>query len=298
MRRMPSIASSFGTGRAPGRPRHTGQTLVLGSAPNSTAQPQNIFDRVRSSTWVSMPITGLVRAHGAHLRRRQRRPGGEAAEPLELGGDPEHDLLAERRCHHLEPDRQPGGVETDRHRDGRIADQVRRDGADVGQVHRQGVVGLLAEPERSRGARRRHQHVDLLVGGGEVLAHQRAHPLRLPVEGVVVAGAESVGAEQDAPGDLGAEALAAGRRHHLLGGVPVDPQPVAHPVEASQVRRALGGSDQVVSGERMGDGRQRHLDDLRTSVGEAVDRARGTQRAPRSRSPRRRAPSPLRCGDR
>ena len=46
------------TGRAPGRPRHTGQTWVLGSAPKVVAQPQNIFVAVPSSTWTSRPITG------------------------------------------------------------------------------------------------------------------------------------------------------------------------------------------------------------------------------------------------
>ena len=52
------IAFSLATGRLPGRPRHTSQTCVLGSAPNSVEQPQNIFDAVPSSTWVSRPITG------------------------------------------------------------------------------------------------------------------------------------------------------------------------------------------------------------------------------------------------
>ena len=54
---MYSIAFSFGTGRVPGWPRHTGHTLVLGSAPNSFRHPQNILVRVESSTWHSRPIT-------------------------------------------------------------------------------------------------------------------------------------------------------------------------------------------------------------------------------------------------
>ena len=53
-----SIARRFGTGSAPGRPRHTGQTSVFGGAPNHRAlQPQNIFDSVLSSTCVSIPMT-------------------------------------------------------------------------------------------------------------------------------------------------------------------------------------------------------------------------------------------------
>ena len=53
-----SIAFSLATGSAPGRPRQTGQIWVFGSAPNSVEQPQNIFEAVPSSTWVSRPITG------------------------------------------------------------------------------------------------------------------------------------------------------------------------------------------------------------------------------------------------
>src|SRR3954464_13018058 len=54
---MYSIALWFGTGSVPGWPRHTGQTLVFGSAPNTLAQPQNIFVAVESSTWHSRPMT-------------------------------------------------------------------------------------------------------------------------------------------------------------------------------------------------------------------------------------------------
>src|SRR5258705_9850133 len=50
-------ASPFGIGSGPGNPRHTGHTCVLGGAPNAVEQPQNIFDLVRSCTWVSRPIT-------------------------------------------------------------------------------------------------------------------------------------------------------------------------------------------------------------------------------------------------
>ena len=58
---MDSIAAAFATGSAPGRPRHTGQVWVFGSAPNAVGQPQNIFDAVPSSTCVSSPITGSYR---------------------------------------------------------------------------------------------------------------------------------------------------------------------------------------------------------------------------------------------
>ena len=53
-----STAFSLTTGRAPGRPRQTGQTWLLGSAPNPVAHPQNILVAVLSSTCTSSPITG------------------------------------------------------------------------------------------------------------------------------------------------------------------------------------------------------------------------------------------------
>ena len=55
---MYSIAARLGTGSDPGRPRHTGQTWVLGSPPNVAGQPQNSLVLVPSSTWVSRPISG------------------------------------------------------------------------------------------------------------------------------------------------------------------------------------------------------------------------------------------------
>ena len=53
-----STAVRLTTGIAPGRPRQTGQVCVLGSAPKTVEQPQNIFDAVLSSTCTSRPITG------------------------------------------------------------------------------------------------------------------------------------------------------------------------------------------------------------------------------------------------
>src|SRR5213083_2817904 len=57
------MAAPLATGSAPGNPRHTGQTCVLGGAPNAVEQPQNIFDFVRSCTCVSSPmiVSQLIR---------------------------------------------------------------------------------------------------------------------------------------------------------------------------------------------------------------------------------------------
>ena len=45
MRIVDSIAMPLATGSEPGSARQTGQTCVLGGAPNAVGQPQNIFDR-------------------------------------------------------------------------------------------------------------------------------------------------------------------------------------------------------------------------------------------------------------
>ena len=57
MRAAYSTARPLATGSDPGSPRQTGQTWVLGSAPNTVGQAQNILVTVPSSQWVSMPMT-------------------------------------------------------------------------------------------------------------------------------------------------------------------------------------------------------------------------------------------------
>ena len=52
-----STAALFSTGSEPGRPRHVGQVLALGSSPKRLAQEQNSLVAVDSSQWTSSPIT-------------------------------------------------------------------------------------------------------------------------------------------------------------------------------------------------------------------------------------------------
>ena len=98
-------------------------------------------------------------------------------------------------------------------------------------------------------------------GPPEILGDERAHPLRLPVVRVVVAGAQHVGADQDAAPHLGPEPLAAGglveRADVALG--PDRARPVAHAVVARQVRRRLGRRHDVVGRDRVRRVRQRDL---------------------------------------
>ena len=114
----------------------------------------------------------------------------------------------------------------------------------------------------------------ILVGGREVVAHEGAHLLCLPVEGVVVARGQRIRAEQDPADHLGPEPLGPRVAHHVLD-VALDRGTVAvpHAVEPGEVRGAFGGGDQVVGGQGILGRRQRHLHDVRTGVGEPVDRS-------------------------
>ena len=68
------MARRFGYGRAPGSPRQTSQVSVFGGAPNQWAeQPQNIFERVSSSTWHSMPMIVSYRT-ATVIATEQARP--------------------------------------------------------------------------------------------------------------------------------------------------------------------------------------------------------------------------------
>src|SRR5579863_9963988 len=60
-----STTLRFSTGRAPGRPRQTGQTFVLGGAPKRAEHEQKILVRVKSWTCTSSPITGSYLARAA-----------------------------------------------------------------------------------------------------------------------------------------------------------------------------------------------------------------------------------------
>ena len=157
------------------------------------------------------------------------------------------------------------------------AGEVGRDGRDVVEVHRHRVVELVAEPERGRRRGRADEHVCGLEGAGEVVGDEAADLLGRAVVGVVVAAGQGVGAEDDPALDLVAEAGVPGRGHDLLGAGVVDPlgqhpQAVAHGVELGQVARRLAGQDEVVGGERVGEARGGHLDDLGSRGDQVLDR--------------------------
>ena len=82
-----SMAASFGTGSAPGRPRHTGHTFVFGGDPNALRHPQNIFVAVESSTWHSRPITVSYAVTTTAYRGEPTRFSRLGHPPRWYGGD-------------------------------------------------------------------------------------------------------------------------------------------------------------------------------------------------------------------
>src|SRR5690349_12357440 len=103
------MASALVTGSAPGSPRQTGQVCVLGGAPNSSGQPQNILVLVWSWTWISRPMT-VSNSVDSVIAVIVLGPPGRAVEadrPLQRVGGAQDAVLAERGPGDLEADRQP-----------------------------------------------------------------------------------------------------------------------------------------------------------------------------------------------
>jgi len=77
-----STAFRFRTGRAPGSPRQTGQTLVLGGSPKRVEHEQKILVAVKSWTCTSSPITG------SNFERAATEVPGVVAIPRDYKGPP------------------------------------------------------------------------------------------------------------------------------------------------------------------------------------------------------------------
>ena len=173
-----------------------------------------------SPTWLVR--RAIARAPPAGARRKRRRPRARARAEV-VGG---------RRLVSARPARKQGGFVEGRprncrptgrpatkphgHREPGDAREVGGHREDVGQVHLQRVVGLLAQPEGGRGRGRRRDHVARREGGLEIAPDQGADLLGAQVVGVVVARGQDERAEDDAALHLGPEALVAGVAVHRL----------------------------------------------------------------------------------
>ncbi len=162
-------------------------------------------------------------------------------------------------------------------RDRRDPGQRHRHGAEVVQVHRQRIAGLLAEPKATVGAVGVTMKSTSLEGAAEVLGDLRAHPLRAAVVGVVVARGERVGAEHDPPLDLRSEAVVARARVHRRAG-PSAPSRAARSARRRSApgSRSLGGREHVVGRQRM---RRVRQPDLARPRAELLARARARLKA-------------------
>ena len=87
------------------------------------------------------------------------------------------------------------------------AGEVQRQGEDVHEVHLERIAGHFAHLPCRNGGDGGEEHVALLEGVEIVLADEAAHLGGLAVVGVVVAGGEHVGTEQDAALYFKAEAF-------------------------------------------------------------------------------------------
>src|SRR5262245_37955226 len=140
--------------------------------------------------------------------------------------DAEEAVLPELRADELQPDRETLG-EPARDREPRQSREARRDRQQVARVHRERIGRLVADRERNRRRRRGDDGVEALESFAMLTDEQRANPLRLPVERVVIAGGERVRAEHDPPLRLRPEAGIPRAVEHLTERRSGDARPVA-----------------------------------------------------------------------
>ena len=196
-------------------------------------------------------------------------------------GKIEQRSLAEVRTDQLQADRQ-AGREAAGDRKARQSREVDCDRIDVVQVHLHRIIDFLAQPEGRRRCRRSGNDVHFGETAPEIISDQLPRLLRLEVVGIVVACREHIGTGQDPAFDLGTKTVTAGFLVELLKRLRTFMAVTeAHPVETRQVRRTLGGCDDVIGGHRQCQARQRDFHQLRTQP--LVNAQRFAHRGGRSR---------------
>ncbi len=225
------------TGSAPGRPRHTGHTCVFGAAPKTVEHPQNIFVAVLCSTCTSNPMTGskavrasskgsrvspvaLVRTPGSGGVIRVTSTVGQSRRAVQERSPPHRGLQGtfESRTHGGRAGRRRGGA-TIWNPTGSPSSAARPAGSDIpgsparftGMVvtslrymasgssifspRRKAVVGAVGDTTTSASRK----------AAAKSLCDERADLLGRAVVGVVVAGRQGVGPQDDPPLDLRTE---------------------------------------------------------------------------------------------
>src|SRR3712207_507220 len=137
-----STTRALSTGSTPGRPRHTGQVLWLGSAPKLVEQPQKIFVCVSCWAWTSSPMTGWKSVRGMaspEVLSDEGQAAHEVVLALEGPGDSQQLRLVERTAHELYANGQARLREAARQRQAGQSRQVARQRAHVHEVHGQRI---------------------------------------------------------------------------------------------------------------------------------------------------------------
>ena len=152
------------------------------------------------------------------------------------------------------------------------AGEVGGDGEDVGEIFLERIGTGGTDFAGGAGDDGGEDGVDFLEGVLEVAADEGADFLGAAVVGVVVAGGEHVGAEDDAAFHFGAEAFLAGFFVEIedVGGVG-GAVAVADAVEAGEVGGGFGRGDDVVGGDGVFGVGQGNFHQLGTLGGEGLD---------------------------
>ena len=162
-----------------------------------------------------------------HLRERCRSRRSSSGAPQRSSNaastPPPRDTPARRACTaamNWTPTGRSCISQSSRQAQGRSAVQRRRQRREVCLVHRHGIIRCVPRSGRPRWAwSARSAHRPARYAASKSRRIKRAHLLRLPVVGVVVASRQCIGAKHDASLDLSTETLGPGHCHDLLDAV-------------------------------------------------------------------------------
>src|SRR6266446_5125676 len=118
-------------------------------------------------------------------------------------------------CAKLHADRKSFGVDSAWNRYSRKTCEITRDRENVRQIHRERVGGLFTDLERDGRAGWGQNDIDALESLLEVLKNESPDFECLEIVRIVIAGAQRVGSQENAPLDFFAEARHAGLSIHF-----------------------------------------------------------------------------------
>ena len=160
-----------------------------------------------------------------------------------------------------------------RNRDTRNACQVRGHGVDIGEVHCQGIIYFLAQLESRRGTGRRDDRIHFFKSFVEIARQQCADFLRLQVVGIVIACAQRVGAEHDAPFYFRSESIVAAAPVHIRKRAGVaGAVAIAYAIKSRQVGGSFGSRNDVIRGDCVFGVRQRNRNNLASQAAQLFNR--------------------------